>query len=144
MSVRLSRIRRQRPVGPVFASKGRAARPGLGRFWRSHPSAAAVRVAGASMRKGSVMAQNADAFVDVMGLLAGGSGPETAAAGAAEPAAPAVLDCRTALLAPEDARRLPTWQPLAALLVGHVTAWRPRAWWWRATRSGYDWRFREL
>ena len=62
------------------------------------------------------MAQNADAFVDVVGLLARDSRPDTAAAGAAEPAAPAVLDCRTALLAPEDARRLPTWQPLAALL----------------------------
>jgi len=62
------------------------------------------------------MAQNADAFVDVMGLLARGSGPETAAAGAAQPAAPAVLDCRTALLAPGEARGLPSWQPLAGLL----------------------------
>ena len=74
-----------------------------------------VPVAGA-MRKKSVMAQNADAFVDVVGLLARDSRHDMAAAGAAEPAAPAVLDCRTALLAPEDARRLPTWQPLSALL----------------------------
>jgi hypothetical protein len=57
------------------------------------------------------MAQNADAFVDVVGLVAGGSGP-----GMAAPAAPAVLDCRTALLAPAEARRLPAWQTLAALL----------------------------
>ena len=62
------------------------------------------------------MLQNADSFADVMGLFGPGPGPETAAAGAAEPAAPAVLDCRTALLAPEDARRLPTWQPPGALL----------------------------
>jgi hypothetical protein len=59
------------------------------------------------------MAQNADAFVDVVGLLAGGSRPEMAAPGAA---APPVLDCRTALLASPDTRRLPAWQPLAALL----------------------------
>ena len=62
------------------------------------------------------MAQNADAFVDVVGLLARDSRPDMAAAGAVERAVPAVLDCRTALLAPEDARRLPTWPPLAALL----------------------------
>jgi hypothetical protein len=47
----------------------------------------------------------------VVGLLARGCRPETAAA-----AEPPVLDCRTALLAPPDARRLPIWQPLAALL----------------------------
>jgi hypothetical protein len=34
----------------------------------------------------------------------------------AEPAAAPLLDCRTALLAPLDARCMPDWQPLAALL----------------------------
>jgi hypothetical protein len=60
------------------------------------------------------MAENADACVDLVGLVAHGSRPDTAAA--ADPAAARVLDCRTALLAPPDARSLPTWQPLAALL----------------------------
>src|SRR5690349_8368037 len=59
------------------------------------------------------MAQNAEAFVDVVGLLAGGCRPDTAAAAAV---APPVLDCRTALLAPPDVRRLPAWQRLEALL----------------------------
>ena len=63
------------------------------------------------------MAENADAFVNFAGALAGGSGPDPiAAAGAASPSAPSILDCRTAPLAPLDARRLPDWQSLAALL----------------------------
>src|SRR5262249_12036214 len=48
------------------------------------------------------------------GLRARGSLPPTAAA--TEPAASPGLDGRTALLASPDARRMPTWQPLAALL----------------------------
>ena len=60
------------------------------------------------------MAENADPFVYMAGLLAQGSGPPVAAA--AEPGAAPVLDCRTALLAAPDARRLPNWQPLATLL----------------------------
>jgi hypothetical protein len=62
------------------------------------------------------MAENADLLVDFVGLLVGESRPDTATATATEPAAAPALDCRTALLAPPDAQRLPNWQPLGALL----------------------------
>jgi hypothetical protein len=61
------------------------------------------------------MAENADPFVDMVGLLAWGSRPAPApgAAGAGESP---VVDCRTALLAALDTRPLPILQPLGALL----------------------------